>query len=296
MKGIIKSLTLLTSVCALFVFAPIDSSAQYGPGGGMGGMGMGGMGMGGMGMGGMGMGGMGMGGFGGMDGGPAAAVTVKYGEKVYDAVFGDLVEARIFFIQVPTDTIGVHYFDDGTHGDEVPFDGMPSLIIENKDTYLGPFAIKYKKLLKKALIAAQDMGAIEFYNLSVATRNPESKVTKLGEWESAMSEFLDDRITSRISQFEGYDDLTYVKSIDPSLFESMEGMGGMSGGGMGPGGMLPGLPTPPGLPDIGALQFGETNNEEAAAGNENSGNFAIDRASSLTGGNLQATEAMNALN
>jgi hypothetical protein len=291
MKGIIKSLALLTSVCALFLIAPADSNAQYGPmgGGGMGG-GMGGMGMGGMGMGGMGMGG----GFSGMDGGQMSAVTVKYGEKVYDAVFGDLVEARLYFIQVPTDAIGVHYFDDGTHGDEVPFDGMPSLIIENKDTFLGPFAIKYKRLLQNALDAAEDMGAIEFYNLSVATRNPESKVHKLGQWESAMSEFLDDRITSRLSQFEGYDDLTYIKNIDPSLFESMEGMGGMNSGGMGPGGMLPGLPPPPGLPDLTKMQFGDSGNDDAV--DENSGNFAIDRASSLTGGNLQATEAMNALN
>jgi len=291
MKGIIKSLALLTSVCALFLIAPADSNAQYGPmgGGGMGG-GMGGRGMGGMGMGGMGMGG----GFSGMDGGQMSSVTVKYGEKVYDAVFGDLVEARLYFIQVPTDAIGVHYFDDGTHGDEVPFDGMPSLIIENKDTYLGPFAIKYKRLLQNALDAAEDMGAIEFYNLSVATRNPKSKVHKLGQWESAMSEFLDDRITSRLSQFEGYDDLTYIKNIDPSLFESMEGMGGMNSGGMGPGGMLPGLPSPPGLPDLTEMQFGDSGNDDA--GNENNGNFAIDRASNLTGGNLQATEAMNTLN
>lgn len=309
MKGLRISQTLVVSVCALFLLLPMSSDAQR--------MGMGGMGMGGMGMGPYGMGGMGFGpgGMGGMEG-PGALVTVKYGEKVYDAVFGDLVEARVLYVQVPADTIGVHYFDDGTHGDEIPYDGMPSNITINRDTYLGPFAIKYKNILEKAFKAAKDMGPIQFYNIGVATKDSYSKVTKLGDWERRMSEFFDDKIASRLEQFKGFDDETYVKAVDPSLFESLEGMGGMSGGGFGAGSMYPDLPPPPGLPNPMDLQSGTTGEgaltppdggaaspppaqpfnpiqrarDAAGAANAGGGAAGLDPT-----GSLQATEAMNSL-
>ncbi|MFB3786574.1 MAG: hypothetical protein ACE15F_09400 [bacterium] len=244
------------SVFALVMLMAPAVMAQ-GIGGGMG-MGYGGMGMGygGMGYGGMGMGygGMGMGY--GAEGGPGAVVTAKYGEKIYDAVFGDLVDYKVYFIQVPADTIGVHYFDDGTHGDEVAFDGMPSNITINRDTYLGPFAIRYKTILKNAMEHAKEMGALEFYKLNVATENPDSIVTKLPDWEKQMKAEVLDTIASRLNQYEGLDDATYKKSIDPALFESMEGYGGLGGAGMGAGGLLPDLPPPPGLPNPLELNFG----------------------------------------
>lgn len=238
------------SVFALMMLAAPVVMAQ-----GIGGMGYGGgmgMGYGGMGMG---YGGMGMGM--GPEGGPGASVTVKYGEKIYDAVFGDLVDYKVYFIQVPGDTIGVHYFDDGTHGDEVPFDGMPSNITINRDTYLGPFAIRYKTILKNAMEQAKEMGALEFYKLNVATENPDSIVTKLPDWEKQMKAEVLDTITARLNQFEGLDDNTYKKSIDPALFESMEGYGGLGGGGFGAGGMLPDMPPPPGLPNPMEMNFGQ---------------------------------------
>ncbi|MBN2326661.1 MAG: hypothetical protein JXR73_05855 [Candidatus Omnitrophica bacterium] len=277
--------TRIWCVCALFLLIPLSSQAQY-----MGGMG------GGMGMGpySMGMGMYGPGGMGGMDTGPTAMVTVKYGEKVYDAIFGDLVEARILYVQVPADAIGVHYFDDGTHGDEVPFDGMPSNIIENRDTYLGPFAIKYKNMLEKAYEAVQDMGALRFYNLSVATDDETSQVAYMGDWKRRMDEFLDGSVVTRIEQFKGYDDETYIKAIDPAMFESMEGMSGMSGG-YGIGSMIPDLPPPPGLPNLRDQQFGQTGEgeglEQTGEGAETGRYDPLGRVNQT----LQATEAMNQL-
>ena len=66
-----------------------------------------------------------------------------------------------------------------------------------------------------------------------------------------------DTITARLNQFEGLDDNTYKKSIDPALFESMEGYGGLGGGGFGAGGMLPDMPPPPGLPNPMEMNFGQ---------------------------------------
>ena len=129
MKGIqSRALTYLSVLTLVSLGIPAARAQGIGYGGM--GMGYGGMGMGYGGMGMMGYGGMGM----GPEGGPGATVTVKYGEKVYDAVFGDLIDYKVYFIQVPSDTIGVHYFDDGTHGDEVAFDGMPSNITINRET------------------------------------------------------------------------------------------------------------------------------------------------------------------
>ncbi|MBI1390944.1 MAG: hypothetical protein GC154_21140 [bacterium] len=233
--------TLLIAILALGL-APLASHAQFYGGGGFGGGGFG-YGGGGFGGGGFGYGG----GFGGEQG--PGVVTVKYGEKVYDAVFGDLVDYKVYYIQVPADTVGVHYFDDGTNGDEVAYDGMPSYIIINRDSYLGPFSIKYKKWLSKAVEKAEDMGALDFYNLGVVTDDPESKVTQLSDWRQSLQNHLLD-VRATLAQFEGYDDTKYIKAVDPTLLESQEGFGGV-GAGIGPGGILPDLPPPPGLPKPG---------------------------------------------
>lgn len=229
--------TVLTA--ALVPFVPAASWAQYGGYGGFGGYGGGGFG---------GYGGFG-GGFGGAGGaaGPGTAL-VKYGEKVFDAVFGDLIDYKVYNIQVPADTIGVHYFDDGTNGDEVPYDGLPSYIMINRDTYIGPFTIKYKKQLQTAVEVARDMGAHEFYNLMATSESDESRVRTVSQFEQQFNDLLEEART-QIAQYEGYDDERYIKSVDPSLFESLEGGFGGFGGGLGAGGVLPDLPPPPGLPE-----------------------------------------------
>ena len=296
MKGLWNSKTLVACICALFALLPLTSDAQYpmGMGGGMGPYGGGMMGYGPMG---------GMGG----EGGVGAFVTVKYGEKVFDAVFGALIESRISYFQVAPDNVGTNYFDDGTHGEEVPLDVLPSNIIINRDTYLGPFAIKYKDILENAYEAAKGMGALQFFNLIVAIKDADSKMTKLDDWERRMGEFLDDKIVSRLDQFKGFDDETYIKAIDPSLFESMEGMSGMSSGTFGPGSMFPDLPPPPGVRSMNEPASGAMDN--AASGDpqppQETGAFnpiqrARDAAGTASGldptGSLQATEAANALN
>ncbi|MBZ0258676.1 hypothetical protein K8I31_21605 [bacterium] len=283
--------TLLPSIIvAAALLFPAVSHAQYGMGGGMG-MGMG------MGMGGMGFGG----GFGGGPDGPGA-VTVKYGEKIYCAMFGDLIDYKVYYIQVPANAIGVHYFDDGTMGDEVPYDGLPSNINVIRDQYLGPFAIKYKHWLAKAVEKAEDLGALSFYNLGVATSDPDSKVTSIDDWRGTLeNELVDVRAT--LAQFEGYDDTTYVKSVDPTLFESLEGFGGLNSG-LGAGGFLPDLPPPPGLPQPGDQFRTEGDNEAADTGDSGeSGSFnPVQRTRDAVGGlgggvpSLGATEAMNSLN
>lgn len=287
--------TLLPSIIvAAALLFPALSHAQYGMGG-MGGMG-GGFGGGGFGYGGGGFGG----GFGGGAEGPGA-VTVKYGEKIYCAMFGDLIDYKVYYIQVPADAIGVHYFDDGAMGDEVPYDGLPSNINVIRDQYLGPFAIKYKHWISKAVEKAEDMGALRFYNLGVATEDAESKVTSLEDWRGTLENQLID-VRATLAQFEGYDDTTYIKSVDPTLFESLEGFGGLNSG-LGAGGFLPDLPPPPGLPQPGDQFRINDDNEAADTGDSgDSGRFnPIQRTRDAVGGiggapSLGAVEAMNSLN
>ncbi|MGI6457079.1 MAG: hypothetical protein ACOX5R_15890 [bacterium] len=233
-KMIRNSLFITGIIVSLSFLMPNTSSAQYGMGYGMGGMGYG--------MGGM---GYGMGGMGGAAG--PGQIIVKYGEKIYDAVFGDLVDYKVYYLPMPADTVGVHYFDDGTHGDEVPYDGVPSNITINRDTYLGPFSIKYKNQLKSAVQMLDKMGAMDFYDINVASDNPDSRVASLDSAQEQMEDVLQG-MRARLAQFEGYDDVTYVKAIDPSLFESLEGFGGV-GTGFAQGGILPDLPPPPGMPE-----------------------------------------------
>jgi hypothetical protein len=240
-KEVNISLLVPLFIIALSLLLPGTSQAQgFGGYGGFGGGG----GYGGMGYGGMGYGGAGFGGMGGPGAGPGQ-VLVKYGEKIYDAVYGDLVDYKVYYLNMTADTIGVHYFDDGTHGDEVPYDGIPSNITINRDTYLGPFSIKYKSQLEYALEMMESMGALSFYDLNVATESPDSRVASLDSARTQMGDVLEG-LRTKLAQFEGYNDDRYQKAIDPSLFESMEGFGA---GGFGAGGILPDLPPPPGMPE-----------------------------------------------
>lgn len=91
--------------------------------------------------------------YGGMGGAQVPnIVIVKEGEAIYCAVYGDLIDYKVYPKPVSADEVSGNYFDDGTHGDEVAYDGIPSNITENRDTYLGPFAIKYKNMIKKAIV------------------------------------------------------------------------------------------------------------------------------------------------
>lgn len=266
--------------------------------GGYGGGGFGGYGGGG-GFGGYG-GGFGGGGFGGNQG----LVMVKYGEKVYDALYKDLVRYNVYYIQVPPDTVGVHYFDDGTHGDEVAYDGVPSLITVREDEFFGPFTIIYKKRIENAIKVAEEMGATDFFNTFAASEQPDSSVASTESYKQRFGEvfenaraFLDTYNAILASNSEAE---KYVKSVDPTLIESLEGAGALGGLGGGFGGgsvILPDLPLPPGMPEPNVragLQIDQSLETEGAANpapqQQESGRFdPIGRA-------LGAQEAMNSLN
>lgn len=241
---------------AAFTFAltPVSSYSQgYGGLGGYGGGGFGGY------------GGGGYGGFGGA-GGAQGVVTVKYGEKIYDALYKDLVRYNVYYIQVPPDHIGVDYFDDGTHGDEVAYDGIPSLITIREDEFFGPFTIIYKKRIEKAIEVAEKMGPTTFFNTFASSEKPGSKLKTTSEYDQQFDEvfesaraFLDtyEAILASNPQAE-----KYVKSVDPTLIESLEGAGALGGVGGGFGGgafSLPDLPPAPGVPQFNIRQGLQSN-------------------------------------
>ena len=98
---------------------------------------------------------------------------------------------------------------------------------------------------------------LKFYNLNIATDMPGSKVSNLNDWDRQMKDILDG-LRSRIAQFEGFDDQKYVKAIDPTMFETMEGFGVqcLKAGFSGPSGYLPDLPPPPGMPKLATRRPG----------------------------------------
>jgi hypothetical protein len=289
-----KVSVLLLIAAFTFALTPTFSHAQglggYGGGGGLGGYGGGGFG--------------GYGGFGGAGGGNQGAVTVKYGEKIYDALYKDLIRYNVFYIQVSPDSVGVDYFDDGTHGDEVAYDGIPSLITIREDEFFGPFTIIYKKRLEKAIKVAEEMGATSFFSTFAASEQPGSSLKTTTEYTQQFDEvfesaraFLDTYEAILASNPEAE---KYVKSVDPTLIESLEGagaLGGIGGGGFGGAVTLPDLPPPPGIPQFSIRQGLQTTEALETEGNNNpppapqsSGRFdPIGRA-------LGAQEAMNSLN
>jgi len=101
--------------------------------------------------------------------------------------------------------------------------------------------------LENMMKQTKEMGPLLFYNLNVATKDPESKVEQFKDRNKQMESEVLEFIKGQLTQFEGYDDQKYIKAIDPTLFESLEGFGGFDTG-FGAGGYLPDMPQPPGLP------------------------------------------------
>lgn len=93
-------------------------------------------------------------------------VTVIEGERIYDAVTGELLE-KPKTRQIPIAQIGNNYFDDGTHGDEVAGDGIYSNIVERRDV-IGTKTEQIKQSLLREIKKMKQDCAVEFYELPVA--------------------------------------------------------------------------------------------------------------------------------
>lgn len=106
----------------------------------------------------------------------AAAVTqevpelfwVRGGQLVYCAHCGQLLKDTVAYMQVSA-AQARDYYDDGTHGDVFPNDGVPTNIVEERNTYIGPYSYHSKMTYQEYIKRAREMGAREFYQVDAGT-------------------------------------------------------------------------------------------------------------------------------
>ena len=75
-------------------------------------------------------------------------VLVKSGQKIYCNYSNQLLHNDVKFEEVLVEQ-AAQYYDDGTHNDEIPFDGLPSNVAVNNYQYISPYAIAIKEHMER---------------------------------------------------------------------------------------------------------------------------------------------------
>jgi hypothetical protein len=74
-------------------------------------------------------------------------IMVRTGQRIFCAHCGAMLKNTVHFTQVGMEQ-SVRFYDDGTHGDLVPDDGLPTYIEDVRDDYIGPWCYQHKLLLE----------------------------------------------------------------------------------------------------------------------------------------------------
>jgi hypothetical protein len=96
----------------------------------------------------------------------------KGASRIYDAVDGRMITNDVTvrpFRQKKEEALKM--FDDGTHGDEVPYDGIPSRVLVNSTDFIGPRTAANYDELKGLLftIGNHDEGAQKFFGFPMVS-------------------------------------------------------------------------------------------------------------------------------
>ena len=145
-------------------------------------------------------------------------VLIKECEMIYGTWSGLLLFNDVNFNQVPPERAR-NYFDDGTHGDEIAFDGLPSRVTMNREDYISYYAItiwhKLVQLKNKALteesarmvkVAEWERSdlwdPLRFYSgLYVTSLDEDSKIPKFVDQFYKMSDYWYGYDATFIAQF-----------------------------------------------------------------------------------------------
>ena len=174
------------------------------------------------------------------DTGPKRRITMKEGwqtkgaDRIYDAVDGRMivndVSVRPYGLS-PRDSR--REYDNGTHGDEVPRDGVPSKILVNSTDYIGPRTTGNYDELKGLLFAIGDHndGPQRFFDLPMVSLEWDAKdiawdpdvrtkpaVYRLTSLEKRMYAFImrdSLEIMREYQNAEGKDLIPYEDRVDP---------------------------------------------------------------------------------
>lgn len=74
-------------------------------------------------------------------------ILVREGERIFCAHCGTLLRSTVQFRHVTMEE-SVKYFDDGTHGDLIPNDGLPSNVKDINNDYIGPRCYQHMLFLE----------------------------------------------------------------------------------------------------------------------------------------------------
>lgn len=113
----------------------------------------------------------------------APKITVIAGIRVFDAVTGELVDDAIRRKVPETDKDKGGYYDDGTHGDMTPNDGIYTRIDGEKRDAIGASNQKVKEQLIQALRVAEGYSPVEFYGFSLMSTDRTDPVPRNETWK-----------------------------------------------------------------------------------------------------------------
>lgn len=74
-------------------------------------------------------------------------IMVRTGQRIFCAHCGAMLKDTVHFTQVGIEE-SVRFYDDGTHGDLVPDDGLPTYIEDVRDDFIGPWCYQHMLLLE----------------------------------------------------------------------------------------------------------------------------------------------------
>lgn len=167
-------------------------------------------------------------------------VTIKEGwrqkgaSRIYDGVDGRMITNDVTvrpFNKKREEALKM--FDDGTHGDEVPYDGVPSRVLVNSTDFIGPRTAANYDELKGLLftIGDHDEGAQKFFSLPLVSLEwdgddipwqPDARtnpgVYRLTALEKRMYAFImrdSLEITRAYQNAEGKDMTPFEDTVDP---------------------------------------------------------------------------------
>lgn len=148
-------------------------------------------------------------------------ILIKQGTKIFCAWSNQLIHNDVVFKEVTPEEAS-QFYDDGTHNDEVPFDGLPSNVLINNYQYLSPYAIYVKERmqdLRERLMTTQEInnipileweeqskwGPLRFYSgFYVASLDDRSPLSKYSNKARDLEDFGIEFEERAIAPFRGY--------------------------------------------------------------------------------------------
>jgi len=148
-------------------------------------------------------------------------VLIKQGKKVYCAWSNQLLHNDVSFKEVPPEQ-AEKFFDDGTHNDEIPFDGLPSSVDRDNYTHIGPYGVLIAlelELLKNKVITLDSIDRykvhewikknkydpLRFYSgLHVTSLDGKTTLPKFSDKLADLTDYAEILDVDVIEQFRGY--------------------------------------------------------------------------------------------